>query len=422
MLGKYSLGTGDRFGQQGHSQLKAVLKAKNSDDVMIYPVWNKSHREHEIIGTNHNEVREEADKATSALKWDDPYFVDADHITQEIVDPYIQPSNFFTIDVADFIGKPADKSEKEEFLKKNRLLVGEVSIPGISESFKVTEEFLDKWCDQYLHAIKEAGKLYRYIKNKKTNGEAVFEISMDEVETPQSPVELFFILKSLADHDIMIQTIAPKFTGEFYKGVDYVGDIDQFVKEFDADLYVIGYSIKEFGLPKNLKLSVHSGSDKFSLYPEIRKLIRKHDTGLHLKTSGTTWLEELIGLAESGDEGLNMVYRIYRKAHGRYDELTDPYLPVIDINKATLPKPENFSTWTGQQIKVAVEHNPDHPKFQSGLRQFLHCSYKIAAEEGEAFTDLLEANRANISSRVTHNLYSRHIQPLFVGYPKSAGN
>lgn len=415
MLGKYSIGTGDRFGKEGEAQLKAVIKALNKDDVTIYPVWNKSHREHQIIGTNHDEVREEADSATKSLKWDKPYFVDADHITRKIVDPYIQSSNFFTIDVADYIGKPTQESDKEKFISKNRSLTGEVSIPGISKSFSVSEAFLQKWCDQYLHAIQEAAELYQYIKNNKTNGEAVFEISMDEVETPQTPVELFFILKALSDHDVQVNTIAPKFTGDFYKGVDYVGDIDQFVREFDEDLWVIDYAIKEFNLPDNLKLSVHSGSDKFSLYPKMRELIKIHDTGLHLKTSGTTWLEELIGLAESGDEGLAMVYKIYGDAIGRYDELTGPYLPVIDINRADLPTPSEFSTWSGQQIVDAVEHNPDHPKFHSGLRQFFHCSYKIAAEQGESFIHLLVENESKISARVTDNLYQRHIKPLFVG-------
>lgn len=415
MLGKYSVGMGDRFGQEGVAQLQAVQKAKTHDQLTIYPVWNKSHREHEIIGTNHNAVREEADTAINELGWQDPYFVDADHITRKIVDPYIEPSNFFTIDVADYIGKPADDSEKNDFLRKNQSFIGEVSIPGISKSFKVSESFLGRWCDQYLHAIKEAGRLYQYIKSKKTNGEAVFEISMDEVETPQTPVELFFILKALANHNVKIHTIAPKFTGDFYKGVDYVGDVEQFVTEFDEDLWVIDYAIKEFNLPENLKLSVHSGSDKFSLYPHIQKIIKKHDTGLHLKTSGTTWLEELIGLAESGGEGLDMVYKIYSEAYSRYDELTGPYLPVIDINKSNLPKQSEFSTWTGQQIVDAIEHNPDSPKFQSGLRQFFHCSYKIAAEQGDSFIRLLNKNRPKISERVTDNLYERHIKPLFVG-------
>jgi len=104
MLRKYSIGTGDRFGQQGIAQLKSVLKAKEEEGVIITPVWNKSHREHEIIGTTHQDVRAEADNATETLNWEDSYCVDADHITKEIVDPYISCSNFFTIDVADYIG------------------------------------------------------------------------------------------------------------------------------------------------------------------------------------------------------------------------------------------------------------------------------------------------------------------------------
>ena len=101
-----------------------------------------------------------------------------------------------------------------------------------------------------------------------------------------------------------MQTIAPKFTGRFNKGVDYVGDLAQFEKEFNDDLAVIAFAVKEFGLPADLKLSVHSGSDKFSIYPAIRRAIRRTGAGLHIKTAGTTWLEELIGLASAGGEGL----------------------------------------------------------------------------------------------------------------------
>ena len=88
-----------------------------------------------------------------------------------------------------------------------------------------------------------------------------------------------------------MQTIAPKFTGRFNKGVDYVGDLDQFAREFEEDLLVIDFAVKEFGLPKELKLSVHSGSDKFSIYPIIAEAIAKYDKGIHLNTAGTTWLE-----------------------------------------------------------------------------------------------------------------------------------
>ena len=141
---------------------------------------------------------------------------------------------------------------------------------------------------------------------------------MDETDTPQTPVELFLILAMIAREEIPAQTVAPKFTGRFNKGVDYVGDLAQFEKEFDEDLSVIAFAVREFGLPETLKLSVHSGSDKFSLYPIINRLIKKHGAGLHVKTAGTTWLEEVIGLAEAGGEGLRLAQEIYAGAHGAF--------------------------------------------------------------------------------------------------------
>lgn len=414
MLGRYSLGTGDRFGQQGEAQLRVVKKAKDKFGVQITPVWNKSHREHKIIGTSPRDVREEADNAIANLSWKDTYCVDADHITREIVGPYIACSDFFTIDVAEYIGEKSDTADKETFIRQNAGLIGTVTIPGIEEKFRVTEQYLSDWADQYLRAIDQAHNIFEYIRDRKES-QAVFEISMDEVETPQTPLELYFILKTAAEKGIAIQTVAPKFTGDFYKGVDYVGDVDQFVKEFEQDLLVIAHAVEKFNLPENLKLSIHSGSDKFSLYPHIHKLLNKYDAGVHLKTSGTTWLEELIGLADSGPQGLAMVKGIYKEAYGRYEELTAPYEPVISINRAQLPSPETVSEWTGETITSKLEHKPESPVFDSQLRQFLHCSYKIAAEQGGDFIRLLQDNKSEVGDRVAQNLYARHIEPLFLG-------
>ena len=123
---------------------------------------------------------------------------------------------------------------------------------------------------KYLYAVQEAGKVYRHIEQTKGAGTFVPEVSMDETDQPQTPVELLFILAAIGAERIPVQTIAPKFTGRFNKGVDYVGDVTQFAREFNDDLAVIAFGIAEFGLPANLKLSVHSGSDKFSIYPAIR--------------------------------------------------------------------------------------------------------------------------------------------------------
>ncbi|MCW9706604.1 tagaturonate epimerase family protein [Fodinibius salsisoli] len=413
MLGKYSFGTGDRFGQQGKAQLKAIKKAKKNHDLEITPVWNKSHREHEIIGTSPMDVRQEADDAVEALDWKYPYCVDADHITKDIVDVYISCSNFFTLDIADYIGNTPSAAEKKDFLERNRELLGSVSIPGIEDEFDVTEQYLSDWADQYLAAINQANEIFEHIRRRK-EGQAVFEMSMDEVEDPQSPLELFFILKTASEQGLTIDTIAPKFTGDFYKGIDYVGNIDQFVKEFEQDLKVIAHAVDTFALPANLKLSVHSGSDKFSLYPQIRHLLKKHDAGIHLKTSGTTWLEELIGLADASNEGWAMVQKIYRDAYGRYEELTQPYAPVVDVQEEQLPLPKVVDSWSAKKFVGKLEHDQSNPDFDPQLRQFLHCSYKIAAEQGTSFIALLKRHEKIIGERVTHNLYARHIAPLFL--------
>src|SRR5439155_13754374 len=118
----------------------------------------------------------------------------------------------------------------------------------------------------------------------------------------------------------------------FNKGVDYVGDLAQFEREFNEDLAVIAFAVKQYGLPSTLKLSVHSGSDKFSIYTPIRRALRRSNAGLHLKTAGTTWLEELIGLAEAGNSGLALAKEIYTKALEHLDELCAPYASVIDID------------------------------------------------------------------------------------------
>ena len=121
--------------------------------------------------------------------------------------------------------------------------------------------------DTFLGAVREAAAIYKHIASAKGEDNFIAEVSMDEVENPQTPVELFFILQMISHYGIPAQTIAPKFTGRFNKGVDYVGDAEQFRKEFEQDLLVIDHAIKTFGLPDNLKLSVHSGSDKFTIYP-----------------------------------------------------------------------------------------------------------------------------------------------------------
>jgi hypothetical protein len=226
-------------------------------------------------------------------------------------------------------------------------------------------------------------------------------------------VELFLILAMIAEEGIPVQTIAPKFTGRLNKGVDYVGDLGQFEKEFDEDLSVIAFAVREFGLSDTLKLSVHSGSDKFSIYSIINRLIKKHDAGLHVKTAGTTWLEEVIGLAESGGEGLEIVKEIYAQAHEHFAELAAPYSTVIDIDPGKLPSPKVVSDWGSAQYASALRHVESSPDYNPHFRQLLHVGFKVAAGMGKRFTDALEANEGVVGRNVTENLFERHLRPIF---------
>lgn len=412
-LEKYSIGTGDRFGKQAEAQLKSVIKAKEAGKE-ISIIWNKSYREHAIIHTDPGSVRIVADNAVKTLNWKGSYYVDADHISLKTVDLFMESSDFFTLDVADFIGEKSDKNEVDKFVEENLIYTGEIDIPGIDNSLKITEESIRHIAERYLFAVKEAGKIYRHIEDKKGKDNFITEVSMDETDLPQTPEELLFILSAIAKEGIPAQTIAPKFTGRFNKGVDYVGDLKKFDKEFNDDICVIAWAVTKFVLPKNLKLSVHSGSDKFSIYPSIRKNIRKHNAGVHVKTAGTTWLEELIGLAESGPEGLIIAKEVYSSALNRYEELTEPYATVIDIDKTKLPSATEVNSWTGKQYASALRHDQNNSEYNMHLRQLLHVGYKVASEMGDRYLDALVKNSEIVGKNVTENLYDRHIKPLFL--------
>ena len=413
-LPKYSVGVGDRFAHQAKAQLEACIKAKEAG-IEVAPVWNKSNREHTIIGSEPKNTRVAADAAVKELGWKTPYFLDADHINLKNVKRFIAPCDFFTIDVAEEIGKPAKPEDVDAFVERHPELVGEVRIPRIAAPFKTDVKFVKGVANKFLAAVQDAGKIYRFLVEKKGEGKFVPEVSMDETDSPQTPVELLIILAAIADEKIPIQTIAPKFTGRFNKGVDYVGDVKQFAKEFEEDIAAIAFAVERYGLPQNLKLSVHSGSDKFSIYASIHNAMVKFDAGVHLKTAGTTWLEELIGLAEAGGSGLQLAKEVYREAYAHADELMAPYATVIDIDRAKLPKPEEVDRWTSEQYTSALRHDQKNPAYNRSFRQLLHVGFKVAAKMGERYTKELEEHEGVIAKNVTTNLWDRHIKPVFLG-------
>jgi hypothetical protein len=414
-LGKYSIGTGDRFVHQAKAQLQACVQALQNG-VEVIPVWNKSNREHTIIGSEPSSVRQAADAAVKALHWEKPYFCDADHITLQTVDRFLGPCDFYTIDVADSIGQPATPANIESFVKRHPELLGRVQLEAVDEVFEITQEHLSQTAQKFLAAVNKAGEVYRKIEKAKGAGNFIPEVSMDETDHAQSPAELLIILAAIADENIPVQTIAPKFSGRFNKGVDYVGDVAQFEREMALDVAAIAYAVRQYGLPENLKLSVHSGSDKFSIYPAIHATMKRFNAGVHLKTAGTTWLEELIGLAEAGGDGLALTKEIYSEAFAHRDDLCAPYAAVIDIDPAKLPSPDEVRAWSSEQYTSALRHVPGAAVYNRSFRQLLHVGFKIAAKMGRRYLDLLDLNNeAVIAKNVTENLYGRHIAPVFLG-------
>ena len=413
-LGKYSIGTGDRFAHQAKAQLQACIVAEKQGLIVI-PVWNKSNREHDIIGSEPSSVRRAADAAVKELKWKHAYFCDADHINLHTVERFLESSDFYTLDVADFIGQPAPAAAINAFVSRHPELLEPIELEGAEATLHITKDDLAKAACKYLAAVKQAGMVFRAIEKEKGAGNFISEVSMDETDAAQTPMELLIILAAIADEGIPIQTIAPKFSGRFNKGVDYSGNVAAFAREFDLDVAAIAWAVRQLGLPRNLKLSVHSGSDKFSIYSSIHASMKKFNAGVHLKTAGTTWLEELIGLAEAGGDGLTLAKEIYAEAFAHREELCKPYAAVIDIDVRKLPAPSVVNHWTSEQYTSALRHVEGSPAYNSSFRQLLHVGFKVAANMGPRYLELLEANEEIIAKNVTENLFARHIVPVFLG-------
>ncbi|HLW76541.1 MAG TPA: hypothetical protein VKS01_06135, partial [Bryobacteraceae bacterium] len=167
-LEKFSLGVGDRFAHQAKAQLAACVCAKQRG-VDIVPVWNKSNREHLIIGSEPASARVAADRAVAEMRWRDSYYVDADHINLSNVERFLGPCDFFTIDVADAIGRAPRTGAAEEFL-------------GRHSEFDNRDAALG-YARKYLAAVQEAGAIYRHLENRKGAGNFVTEVSMDETDS-----------------------------------------------------------------------------------------------------------------------------------------------------------------------------------------------------------------------------------------------
>jgi hypothetical protein len=167
--------------------MSEAVEYKLALGVPIAPVWNKSNREHTIVGTRPESLRAEADAAVAALGWGGEYFVDADHINLHTVDGFLECSDFFTLDVADYVGQPTGEDARQEFLAKHEALAGVHQLPGLGAGVTITRSDLERTAAKFLGAMQEAGRIYRHIAANKRNGEFAIEVSVDETDSPQTP-------------------------------------------------------------------------------------------------------------------------------------------------------------------------------------------------------------------------------------------
>ncbi|MBM4164142.1 MAG: hypothetical protein FJ222_06855 [Lentisphaerae bacterium] len=412
-LGRFSIGVGDRFGCEGVAQL-AALAAARRDGIRVTPVWNKSNREHTLIGTCPSDARAAADAAVREAGWSSPYWLDADHISLGNVDRFLDACDFFTLDVAEQIGQACEPAAVEALAGRVEERLGLApALPGTGERLPLDRAATRSAAGKYAAAVAEAGRIFRRIRSARGSRKFLVEVSLDETDTPQSPQDLLVILTGLAAEGVPVDTLAPRFSGRFNKGVDYVGDPRQFAREFELDVSVLALAWQKLGFGDGLKLSVHSGSDKFAIYGPIRDILARTGAGLHLKTAGTTWLEELVGLALVGGDALAFVKDLWRQAVSRREELSKPYATVLDIDPARLPTPEEVNTWDGPRFAAALRHDSRCPHYDPHFRQLLHVAFRLAAEAGDAFYRLLHDHRATIAREVTLNLLDRHVRSVF---------
>ena len=135
---------------------------------------------------------------------------------------------------------------------------------------------------------------------------------------------------------------------------------------------------------------------------------------MHVKTAGTTWLEEVIGLAVAGGDSLRIAKKIYKNSYIRREELCVPYADVIDINPALLPSVKEVNGWSSDKFANTLRHIPDHPDYNPNFRQLIHVAYAVAAQMDDEYTDMLIKNADIIGACVEENIYERHLKRLFI--------
>ena len=355
-----SIGLGDRLGIAGPGHIRVIKKY----DIM--PVFaQQSIRELDLTGRTYEDVLDSATFAVFRENFTRGFGADGDHLKKAEDIEYALSLGFsmLTLDLSEHIHGDASGVYSQNV---DDLYLGKVfEVEGHKIHF--TEEEFRRVLGVYGEALDFALELYeRFLKGGKYNCDV--EISIDETDTPTKPSEHYFVAAELKRRGVKMMTIAPRFIGEFQKGIDYIGDPEQ----FDAEMKVHAAIARHFGH----KVSVHSGSDKLSVFPSVGKRTNQR---YHVKTAGTNWLEamRIVALRAPG-----MYREIHAFALSAFDEARKYYHVTTDI--AAIP---DINTLTDAQLPELFNDN--------NARQLIHITYGL----------ILKAQDANGTYRFKTRLY-----------------
>ena len=406
-----SAGMGDRLGlaTPGHVRAIRAAKAELAEDKIVpgdlAPIFaQQSIREMTRTGRTPQQVMDDATWGIFAEGWQGGVGADADHLkTPANIDACLTAGfSFFTIDPGEYVDASAETASLStlrelaemlpvDFQPQATGLAGKLfNIEGLSVYFD--EATLLKAVVKYGRAVAHVSGMYRHLVASAGQKPYELEVSVDETEQPTSHAEHIYIASELRRSGVEWVSLAPRFIGRFEKGADYIGSI----ASFESDLAGHAAIARRFG---PYKLSLHSGSDKFSIYPAA--MSQTHGL-VHLKTAGTSYLEALHTIAALD---VDFLREIYTFARARYD--TDRKSYHVSAELANAPLPETVTNW------------PDLLE-QFDAREILHVTFgSVLTEQTNAgrgrFYDrimaLLRANSEAYAANLEHH-FKRHLKPF----------
>lgn len=378
-----TMGVGDRLGIACPGHIR-VFEKYDATPVLA----QQSIRELTLTNRTYADVLDRVTFAVFRENYTGGFGADGDHLKRPEDVAYALSLGYtmITLDCSDHIKGDGGSAALGEELRE-RYLSGAFDVgEGITLAF--TEEELSRIVYIYGAAVDFAVSIWnRFFADGKANAD--FEISIDETATPTTPLQHFFVASELRRRGVRCQTIAPRFLGEFQKGIDYIGDL----KRFDEEMAVHAALARFFGY----KLSIHSGSDKFSAFPSIGK----HTGGVfHVKTAGTNWLEAMRVVAGKAPA-------LYREVHAyaleAFAEATAYYHVTTDLSK--IPA---LDTLRDEELPLLFENND--------ARQLIHITYGLILNHGDFGERLygLWKREAEAYAEALERHIGRHLKALGV--------